>query len=262
MNCSFSDPVLIKKIIATIGQGTDMVNFTFEPTALVIRSMNQTKTNLLHVNLDKELFTTYNCDTITKIGLHIPPLQHLMRSVGPKDTLQWNIEPNRAIMSIIVMDGSENKTVTQYDLRLIDLDEDELIIPDNIQYDIKCRIGTAVIRSWRHKTALTKGMVTFNASKTRFEVIAKSIEWGTVTIQQPLPSVTAIIVESVDDLTHSATIPDKSMGSIDTMVQCTPGVDIGFKENMPLSVTGYFDPEKKSYITLWVAPCDVGDEED
>jgi len=259
MNCSFSDPILIKKIIATIGQGTDMVNFTFDPTALVIRSMNQTKTNLLHVNLDKELFTTYNCTQNIRIGLHIPPLQHLMRSAGAKDTIQWSVDMNRAKMIIIVMDASENKTVTQYELRLVDLDEEELLIPDNIKYDLKCRVGTALIRSWRHKTAVTKGMVTFNASKTRFELIATSDEWGSVNIQQPLPSVTALIVESNDDMTHTVTIGDKSMGSIDTMVQCTPGVDVGFKDGMPLSITGYFDKDKKSYITLWVAPCETDD---
>ena len=143
--------------------------------------------------------------------------------------------------------------------RLVDLDEEELLIPDNIKYDLKCRVGTALIRSWRHKTAVTKGMVTFNASKTRFELIATSDEWGSVNIQQPLPSVTALIVESNDDMTHTVTIGDKSMGSIDTMVQCTPGVDVGFKDGMPLSITGYFDKDKKSYITLWVAPCETDD---
>ena len=70
------------------------------------------------------------------------------------------------------------------------------------------------------------------------------------------------MVENNDEEIHSVSINDKSMASIDTMVQCTPGVDIGFKDNMPLSVTGYFDPEKKSYITLWVAPMDSGNEED
>lgn len=262
MNCSFSDPVLIKKIISTIGQGTDMVNFTFEPTGLVIRSMNQAKTNLLHVNLDKDLFTSYTCSIIRKIGLHVPPLQHLMRSVGPKDTLQWSVEQDVPKMVIVVIDGSENKTVTQYELRLVDLDEEELELPNDIQYDIKCRVSTSLIRSWRHKTAITKGVVTFNASKTQFEVIATSDEWGSVNIQQPLPSVTALVVENNDEEIHSVSINDKSMASIDTMVQCTPGVDIGFKDNMPLSVTGYFDPEKKSYITLWVAPMDSGNEED
>ena len=38
------------------------------------------------------------------------------------------------------------------------------------------------------------------------------------------------------------------------MVQCTPGVDISFKEGMPLAVVGYFDKDKKSSISVFLAP--------
>lgn len=262
MQCSFTESTLIKKIIATIGQGTDMVNFTFTPNGLVIRSMNSSKSNLLHINLEKTIFATYSVAVNMKIGLHVPPLQHLMRGTSPKDSVQFSLTDNPTTLSIVIMDSSDNKTVTQYELRLVDLDEEEFAIPDDIEYDLKVRVGTSLVRSWRQKTAVTKGVITFNASKTRFEVIATSEEWGSVTIQQPMPSVCALTVENKDENTHSVSIADKSMASIDTMVQCTPGVDIGFCSTMPLSITGYFDKDKKSYIILWVAPCVTDDDLD
>ena len=255
MQCVFPDSVALKRIFATVGQGIELVNLIFTPAGFNISSIDGSKTNLVEINLDASYFTTYRCTQQTKIGIHVVPLLNLMRHVGAKDTVQWTLakpDGNDKISILVANTDDKVKTMTQYDMRLIDIEEDGLEVP-TLTYDAIVRVSSAFFRSWHQKTSITKNNVTFNATENRFEVIAEADEWGKVTIQQPMPSAGAISVKTCPQMS-STTINNNAMTLVDTMVQCTPGVDISFKEGMPLAVVGYFDKDKKSSISVFLAP--------
>ena len=256
MNCVFADPNILKRIVAALSKDLGLVNFYFDESGLKINAMNDSHTDMREFVLDQSFFMTYTCVQPIVIGVNITVLNMFIKTAGLKDTIIWNCKPEPTIMTILIQDASENKTSTEFALKLIDFEEDALSLPQDIEWDCHFRIGTALLRQWISKSKLIDGNVCLGIEKGKeIKVEVKSDTMGTISIKQPIPSVMAQMVQSTPTFTRTEKIlSSKEADCLDVLIQCSPGVDIQYETSMPICCTSYLDKDKKSYVRLWIAP--------
>lgn len=266
MNCVFADPTVFKKIIAALSKDLSLVNFHFNEEGLKINAMNDSHTDMREFVLDSTFFVSYICDKPLVLGINVTVLNTFVKTAGSKDTITWQYSDEAVEKNLImtVQDASENKTCTKFFIKLIDFEEDALSLPDTIDWDCHFRVGTALLRQWISKAKLIDGNIGISITKGKeISINVKSDSMGNIQINQPIPSVMAQMVKSSPDfITQEKRISSKEAECLDVLIQCSPGVDIQFENNMPMSCTSYLDKDKKSYVRLWIAPLIIEEEDD
>lgn len=263
MNCVFADPNVLKKIIAALSKDLSLVNFYFDDSGLKINAMNDSHTDMREFVLDKTFFVSYTCLQSQVLGINVSLLNTFIKTAGLKDTIIWNYKLNETIMTMVIQDASENKTCTEFTLKLINYEEDSLSLPEHVSWDCHFRIGTALLRQWIAKSKLIDGNILIGITKGKdIAIQVKSDSMGEINIKQNIPSVMAQMIQSTPEFTcQEKIISAKEADCLDTLIQCSPGVDIQFETNMPVCCTSYLDQDMKSYVRLWIAPL-MGEDED
>lgn len=104
------------------------VNIYFTSTGVHILSLDTARVTLINMHLGAENFEEYHCPTDITAGLNIGNTHKLLKTVSNNDTLTINIE-NRDYMEMII-ENTVKKSRTKFSLRLLDINDDILEVPD------------------------------------------------------------------------------------------------------------------------------------
>jgi proliferating cell nuclear antigen PCNA len=257
MKCVFKDAAVLKKIIAALSKDLTLTNFVFTTDGLTVNAMNNSHTDMRELVLKKNFFAEYECGEPETVGINIDILKKFVNTAKPRDTVSWATSQTNIVIN--VQEPDENKSCTEWTMKLVDFDQETLNIPDDIQWDCHVRIGSALFRQWISKTKLLEGNFTIKVIKDQEIVVSVNSDLADVKIAQKIPSVMAHTVSCSDTFIMSdKCIGSKEVDALDFLIQCSGGVDICFESDMPLVCTSYLDTE--SYIRLWIAPM-LGEEE-
>jgi proliferating cell nuclear antigen len=123
----------IKGIFEVLKDIINDVNVYFGPSGLKILTLDTARVTLVHMTLAAENFEEYECPAEIAAGLNMANTYKLLKSVGPADTLTMNIRGTDSLECIIENTGK--KSTTKFILKLLDINEDILEVPD-IRMDI------------------------------------------------------------------------------------------------------------------------------
>ena len=123
----------IKGIFEVLKDIINDVNVYFGPGGLKILTLDTARVTLVHMTLAAENFEEYDCPTEIAAGLNMANTYKLLKSVGPADTLTMNIKGTDSLECII--ENTAKKSTTSFRLKLLDINEDILEVPD-ISMDI------------------------------------------------------------------------------------------------------------------------------
>ena len=105
-------------------------NLEFDSSGMKVMAMDSSHTVLVHLKLNADNFEHYN---ITKnkvvIGINMINFFKLIKTMGNSDTLTLFVKENNESKLGITLENNEKKLKTQYELNLMDLDEDNMKIP-------------------------------------------------------------------------------------------------------------------------------------
>ena len=110
------------------------VNIHFDSTGIKIMSMDGSKVALVHLKLDADKFEDYYCKTPETIGVNVLSLFKLLKTIGNTDIVTLYIEKDDKHKLGIRIENKEKSIVSNSKLKLLDLDEDLLTIPD-VEFD-------------------------------------------------------------------------------------------------------------------------------
>ena len=112
------------------------VNLLVTEKGLYITTLDAARTALVDFKLYAENFEVYNFDETDSIvaGVNVSNMFKLLKSITNHDVIEIIIN-NKEFMNINI-NNTEKKTETKFKLKLLDIDEDHLIIPES---DIVCR---------------------------------------------------------------------------------------------------------------------------
>lgn len=118
----------VKAIFEVLKDIINDVNVYFTAHGVKILTLDTARVTMVHMNLSAENFEEYSCPDDVCAGLNMSNMYKLLKSVSGADTLSMKIE-NRDILEMTIQNPSK-KTSTIFKLKLLDINEDILEVPD------------------------------------------------------------------------------------------------------------------------------------
>lgn len=118
----------IRSVFEVLKDIINDVNIYFTRTGVRILSLDTARVTLINMHLGAENFEEYDCQTEITAGLNIGNTHKLLKTVSNNDTLTINID-NRDFMELII-ENTVKKSVTKFSLKLLDINDDILEVPD------------------------------------------------------------------------------------------------------------------------------------
>lgn len=106
------------------------VNIHFDKTGFRIMSIDSKKIAFVHLQLEAEKFENFHCPTQFTIGVNMLSLHKLLKTISNSDIITLYIEKEDFHKLGIRIENTDKKIRSTSRLKLLDLDEDGLTIPD------------------------------------------------------------------------------------------------------------------------------------
>lgn len=104
-------------------------NLIFDETGMKLMAMDSTHTILIHMKLESCNFEFYHCPGKTITGVNMLNLFKLIKTMTNSETLTLFIEKNNENSLGIRINNTEKNSQTTYKLNLLDIPEDNIVIP-------------------------------------------------------------------------------------------------------------------------------------
>ena len=103
------------------------VNIYFKPDGMYIVTLDTARTSLVDMYLASDNFEEYNCESEIMSGINVSNTFKLLKSISNSDVLIINID-TKEYMNIEIF-SEIKKTSTKFDLKLLDINENQIEVP-------------------------------------------------------------------------------------------------------------------------------------
>ena len=118
----------IKAVFEVLKDIINDVNVYFTPAGVHILTLDTARVTLVHMTLGAENFEEYECVAEMAAGLNMGNMYKLLKSISGADTLVMRME-NRDCIDLVI-ENPIKKSSTIFKLKLLDINEDILGLPD------------------------------------------------------------------------------------------------------------------------------------
>jgi len=118
----------VKSVFEVLKDIINDVNVYFTSKGVHILTLDTARVTLVHMTLGAENFEEYECTTDIAAGLNMGNIYKLLKSVTNQDTLTLKVE-GRDVMDVLI-ENPVKKSATSFRLKLLDINEDILEVPD------------------------------------------------------------------------------------------------------------------------------------
>jgi len=120
---------LLKKVIDAIKDLVQYCNFDFSDSGIALQAMDNSHVALVSMLLKAEGFSPYRCDRNIALGINLVSLTKVLRAAQSSDVLTLKAEDTPDVVNL-VFESPETDRISEYDIKLMDIDQDHLEIPD------------------------------------------------------------------------------------------------------------------------------------
>jgi proliferating cell nuclear antigen len=113
------------------------VNVYFDADGIRILSLDTARVSLVHMHLSSENFEEYTCPSPIIAGMNMSNTYKLLKSVTNNDTLTLTCADSEYVEFVI--ENETKKSKTKFSLKLLDINEDILDVPE-LQMDVMTTI--------------------------------------------------------------------------------------------------------------------------
>lgn len=106
------------------------INLSFDSTGLKIMAMDGSRVALVYLRLHHDKFEYYKCTSNLQVGLNMSSFHKLMKTVTNNDTVTFFISSDNPHEFGIKIENADKNSQTIFHLKMLDIDEHELNIPD------------------------------------------------------------------------------------------------------------------------------------
>jgi len=180
MQCTWKSGVDCLKLFKAIQHTNRMVNIQFDERGLHIMTMDTSKTSLVRLELEPCEFKEFRCPTPVTIGIYTDVLVNILNK-AKKHEVMWSVTHDTELCILFKVDDQ----TTQWTVRTIDIDEDQLDIPE-LEDDMALCVPRDVLRQWLDMVLMGKADVGFKVTDQNIVCESKSIEMGTICHTEPV----------------------------------------------------------------------------
>ena len=123
--------VVVRNLVDSLSSILCDVNLKFMPAVgLVITDLDFARVAMVHCKLDAQSFETFEVDREYCVGLYMQHLNNILRVCGANDTLSFAIDDASPTELVIEMCNTETNSRSVYRMFMMDVDEDNLTLPE------------------------------------------------------------------------------------------------------------------------------------
>ncbi|KAH7163261.1 proliferating cell nuclear antigen [Dactylonectria estremocensis] len=249
---------LLKKVVDAIKDLVQDCNFDCNDTGIALQAMDNSHVALVSMMLKAEAFSPFRCDRNISLGVNLSSLTKVLRAAQNEDILTVKAEDGPDVLNL-VFESSANDRTSEYDLKLMDIDQEHLGIPDT-EYAATIEMPSAEFRRIVTDLAAMSESVQIEASKDGIKFMSNGdIGNGSVSlrghtdVEKPDLNVAIELTEPV-----SLTFSLKYLGNFCKAATLSTQVKICLSNEVPLLVE--YGLAGSSYLRFYLAP-KIGDDE-
>lgn len=157
-------------------------NFDCNDSGIALQAMDNSHVALVSMLLKAEGFAPYRCDRNVALGVNLTSLTKVLRAAQNEDVLTLKAEDAPDSLNI-VFESSENDRISEYDLKLMDIDQEHLGIPET-EYAATITMPSAEFRRISTDLMAMSESVTIEATKDGIRFASSGdIGSGSVTLR-------------------------------------------------------------------------------
>ncbi|KAI0017648.1 proliferating cell nuclear antigen [Xylariomycetidae sp. FL0641] len=249
---------ILKKVVDAIKDLVQDCNFDCNDSGIALQAMDNSHVALVSMLLKAEAFAPYRCDRNIALGVNLVSLTKVLRAAQGEDVLTVKAEDAPDSLNV-VFESSENDRISEYDLKLMDIDQEHLGIPET-EYAATISMPSAEFKRICTDLMAMSESVTIEATKDGIKFhSAGDIGSGAVTlrshnnVEKPQLSIDIELTEPV-----SLTFSLKYLVNFCKAQTLSEQVKICLSNEVPLLVE--YGLAGTSYLRFYLAP-KIGDEE-
>ena len=104
-------------------------NFDCNDSGIALQAMDNSHVALVSMMLKAESFSPFRCDRNIALGINLASLMKVLRCAQNEDILTLKAEDAPDVVNL-VFESSESDRLSEYDIKLMDIDQEHLGIPD------------------------------------------------------------------------------------------------------------------------------------
>jgi proliferating cell nuclear antigen len=121
---------VIKILCDVLKETLNDINFIFDEHGIKVMAMDGSHVALIHLKLHASKFEYYKCTERMQVGLNMSNLFKLIKTVTNLDTITFYITSDNRHEFCINIENADKNSKTTFKLKMLDIDETELRIPD------------------------------------------------------------------------------------------------------------------------------------
>jgi proliferating cell nuclear antigen len=157
----------IKILVESLKEVLTDINIYFDQNGFKIMTMDNARVALVYVRLLKDNFEEYHCDSRQMCGINMIYFFKLLKTVGNSDVLTLFIRKNNNNELGIRIENKEKNTVMESYLKMLDISEEKLEIPD-ISYDSVISMPSIDLQKYCRDLAIISNHVNISSTESKF----------------------------------------------------------------------------------------------
>ena len=181
LEARLAEASLLRKVLDALKDLINEGNFDCNEEGISLQAMDNAHVALVALLIKQESFNPYRCDRSLSLGISLVNLQKILKCAGQNDVL--TLRANDQVDSLeLVFEG--NDRVSEFDLKLMDIDGEHLGIPDS-EYDVCVQMGSAEFQRICRDLAVLGETVVIECNKEQIKFsVSGDIANGSVVIKQ------------------------------------------------------------------------------
>ncbi|XP_023007566.1 proliferating cell nuclear antigen-like [Cucurbita maxima] len=120
---------LLKKVLESIKDFVTDANFHYSATGCSLQAMDSSHITLVVLLLRAEAFELYRCDRNISVGMNLNNMSKMLECAGNDDAIRIKADDGNDTITFVFESPTQRK-VSNFEMRLMDIDSEQLGIPD------------------------------------------------------------------------------------------------------------------------------------
>jgi len=131
----------LKKILDAIKDLLNEATFDCSDSGVQLQAMDSSHVSLVSLNLRSDGFDKYRCDRNISMGMNITSLAKILKCAGAEDIVTIKAQDNPDTVAFVFETENQEK-VSEYEMKLMNLDQEHLGIPET-DYSCIIKLGSS-----------------------------------------------------------------------------------------------------------------------
>jgi proliferating cell nuclear antigen len=161
------------------------VNLFFDENGIKLISLDPGRLGMIHLVVNRVDY--YHCSKEMYIGVYVHYMYKILRSLTNSHHMEWRVRKDNPTMLEINLVNSEKRTATLHTVKILDLDIEEVTIPQT-SFDCVISMPSNDLQKYIRELGNVSNIVTIRGHGKSIELSSSGDLGGTTIIINPTPS--------------------------------------------------------------------------